>query len=93
MNIQEKPAKVCISCGMPMLKPADFPLGDETKDWCVHCARADGSLQFYEERLDSMSAFIVRTQGFDAAAARDMARRMMARQPAWADPEKGQSSK
>lgn len=81
--------KVCISCGMPLQKTTDFPLGDGTKDWCVHCARPDGSLQSYEERLEGMSAFIVRTQGHAAEAARDMARRMMAGMPAWKGREEG----
>ena len=35
--------KLCISCGMPMEKAEDFPFGDTTKDYCVHCARPDGS--------------------------------------------------
>ncbi len=75
--------KTCISCGMPLQKLADFPLGDATKEWCVHCARPDGSLQSYDERLAGMSAFIVRTQGFDQQAATDLARRQMAKLPAW----------
>jgi hypothetical protein len=75
--------KTCISCGMPLQKPADYPLGDQGKDWCVHCANPDGSLQSYEQRLEGMSGFIVRTQGFDPEAARAMAKRMMAQMPAW----------
>jgi hypothetical protein len=75
--------KTCISCGMPMTKPQDFPLGDETKDYCVHCARPDGSMQSYQEKLDSMTEFIIRTQGFDPAVARKSARDLMTRQPAW----------
>jgi hypothetical protein len=66
-----------------MQKPEDFPQGDQTKDWCVHCARPDGSLQSYDEKLAGMSAFIQKTQGHDPQAARALAARMMARQPAW----------
>jgi hypothetical protein len=77
--------KTCISCGMPMQKSADFPLGDDSKDWCVHCARPDGSLQSYEERLLGMAAFIVKTQGYAPEAAEGMARRALAKQPAWKD--------
>ena len=75
--------KLCISCGMPMETPADFPLGDKTKDYCVHCARPDGSLQSYDERAAGMAAFIVRTQGLDEGAALAAARSMMSRLPAW----------
>jgi hypothetical protein len=77
--------KTCISCGMPMEKKADFPLGDESKDYCVHCARSDGSMQSYEERAAGMAAFIVRTQGLDEGAALAAARSQMARLPAWRD--------
>lgn len=77
--------KTCISCGMPMTKPQDYPLGDETKDYCVHCACPDGSMQSYQEKLDSMTEFIIRTQGFDSGVARKSARDLMARQPAWKD--------
>ena len=75
--------KTCIACGMPMETPADFARGDVEKDYCVHCARPDGSMQSYDEKLANMSAFIVRTQGLDAAVAENAARSMMARLPAW----------
>ena len=75
--------KLCVSCGMPMEKAEDFPLGDESKDYCVHCARPDGSLQSYEERAAGMAAFIVRTQGLDEGAALATARSLMSRLPAW----------
>jgi hypothetical protein len=75
--------KLCVSCGMPMEKPADFPLGDETKDYCVHCARPDGSMQSYAERATGMAGFIVRTQGLDEGAALAAAKSLMARLPAW----------
>jgi len=75
--------KNCISCGMPMSKPQDYPLGDESKDYCVFCARPDGSMQSYDEKLDGMTDFIIRTQGFDPQAARKSARDLMALQPAW----------
>jgi hypothetical protein len=75
--------KTCIACGMPMARREDFPLGDEAKDWCVHCARPDGSMQSYEERAAGMAAFIVRTQGLDPGAALAAAEAAMARLPAW----------
>jgi hypothetical protein len=75
--------KLCVSCGMPMEKSEDYPLGDVSKDYCVHCARPDGSLQSYEERAAGMAAFIARTQGLDEGAALGLAKAQMARLPAW----------
>ena len=78
-------SKMCIACGMPMEKPEGFAMGDESKDYCVHCARPDGSMRSYEEALAGMSQFIIKTQGLDDGAARDAARSMMAKLPAWKD--------
>ena len=77
--------RTCISCGMPLEKPQDFPGGDETKDWCVHCARPDGSLKSYDEAIAGMTGFIVQSQGFDEDAARTVAANLMAQMPAWKD--------
>jgi len=73
----------CIACGMPMEKPEDHAAGDVTKDYCLHCARPDGSMQSYEEKLDSMAGFIVKTQGLDREAATPRAKEIMAELPAW----------
>ena len=75
--------KICIACGMPMTKPEDFALGDESRDYCRYCARPNGSMQSYDEKLDSMTQFIVRTQGLDEAAAHGVAERSLAKLPAW----------
>ncbi len=75
--------KLCIACGMPMEKPSDYAMGDESKDYCVHCARADGTMQSYAEKLDSMTAFIIKTQGLDADVARTSAKKAMTKLPAW----------
>jgi hypothetical protein len=77
--------KTCISCGMPMQKPEEFPLGDQSKDWCVHCAREDGSLKSYDEALQGMTMFMVQSQGLAQEAARAAAAQMMAKMPAWKD--------
>ncbi len=73
----------CIACGMPMAKPEDHAMGDVSKDYCVHCARPDGTMQSYSEKLKSMTGFIMGTQGFDEKAARAAAKEMMAKLPAW----------
>ena len=77
--------KTCVACGMPMSKPEDYPNGDESKDYCVYCARPDGSMQSYPEKLDGMTQFIVHTQGLDAQAARGIAERTLSTLPAWKD--------
>ncbi|WFR59256.1 zinc ribbon domain-containing protein [Anaerocolumna sp. AGMB13025] len=75
--------KICISCGMPMTKAEDYPLKDESKDYCIYCARTDGSLQSFEEKKEGMSEFLMRTQGIDRAVAHKTAEEFMKKQPAW----------
>lgn len=77
--------KICVACGMPMMKVADFPLRDESKDYCVYCARPDGSMQSYPEKIKGTTEFLVRTQGLDAQAAHDAAIRILAKLPAWSE--------
>lgn len=79
--------KTCIACGMPMQEKEDFPFGDETKTYCVHCANEDGSMQTYEQKLVGMTAFIVQTQGLDEAVAQGVAKDMMRKLPAWSHRE------
>jgi hypothetical protein len=76
-------AKQCVSCGMPMRTAQEHAGGDESKDFCVHCARPDGGMKSYDEALAGMAAFLVRTQGIDQEAARTTAAGMMAGMPAW----------
>ncbi|MBC8062448.1 MAG: zinc ribbon domain-containing protein [Clostridiaceae bacterium] len=75
--------KKCIACGMPMETQKDFAMGDEQKDYCIYCARPDGSMQSYEEKLESMTGFIIRTQGLDKNAAKQVANSMLVKLPAW----------
>lgn len=79
-------SKKCVSCGMPLSRPADFPLGDPSRDWCVHCGDAvTGELKPWEQVLDGMTAFLVRGQGLDGEVARKMAAEMLSTLPAWRD--------
>ena len=77
--------KTCIACGMPMAKPSDFAMGDETKDYCLYCARPDGTMQSYPEKLNGTTHFLMKTQGLDEAAARETAERLLKKLPAWAN--------
>ncbi|TQI66701.1 zinc ribbon domain-containing protein [Clostridium sp. KNHs216] len=75
--------KTCIACGMPMTKPSDYPLQDESKDYCIYCTRPDGSMQSYPEKLEGTVRFLIRTQGIDEKAACELAVRTLAKLPAW----------
>ena len=75
--------KRCVACGMPMNEKEDFALGDVQKNYCIHCAKEDGTMQSYEEKLESMTGFIIKTQGLDQAVATETAKALMKRLPAW----------
>ena len=75
--------KTCIACGMPMEEKADFAMGDESKDYCVHCANEDGSMHSFEQKKASMTEFIVKTQGLAHEVAEKAALSMMKKLPAW----------
>lgn len=75
--------KLCIACGMPMNQASDFPGGDTGKDYCVHCAHPDGSMQSFEEKKAGMTRFIMDSQGFDEKAAAKIAESAMRKLPAW----------
>ena len=68
---------------MPMSAKEDFAMEDESKDYCKYCAREDGSMQSYDEKLKGTTEFIIRTQGFDEKAALKIAKETMAKLPAW----------
>lgn len=77
--------KMCIACGMPMQVPEDFAMGDESLDYCCYCAREDGSMQSYEEKLESMTSFVMDTEDLSEEEARIIAREHLAELPAWKD--------
>lgn len=75
--------KTCIACGMPMRTQSDYAMGDESKDYCIYCVRPDGTMQSYEEKLESMTRFIIKTQGLDETVAKNVAKEMLDKLPAW----------
>jgi hypothetical protein len=75
--------KTCIACGMPMTKTEDYAMNDESKDYCHYCAKPDGSMQSYPEKLEGTVDFLIRTQGLDKEAAANTAVRILAKLPAW----------
>jgi hypothetical protein len=80
---EEIEMKLCIACGMPMTKPTSYPMQDESKDYCVYCARPDGSMQSYSEKVEGTADFLMQTQGLDKQAAHDVAVRILVKLPAW----------
>lgn len=75
--------KSCIACGMPMKTRSDFALNDGSKDYCKFCAREGGSMQSYDEKLENLANFIVKTQGLEKEVAKNAAATMMSKLPAW----------
>lgn len=75
--------KICIACGMPMEELEDFAMGDSEKEYCKHCCKEDGSMQSYEEKLESLTKFVIKTQHLDLDKAQNIAKSMMAKLPAW----------
>jgi hypothetical protein len=76
-------AKTCIACGMPLEHAEDHALGDPARDYCRHCARADGTMQSYSEKLAGFTHWLVSTQGLDHGAAHQHASAVLAQLPAW----------
>lgn len=66
-----------------MKEASEFAAGDTSKDYCVYCARPDGSMQSFEEKKQGMTDFIIKTQGVDEKAAVHMAEQSMKQLPAW----------
>jgi len=56
---------------------------DPNKDYCVYCSRPDGEMQSFEEKKESLTKFIVKTQGADENVAWKIAENMMHKLPAW----------
>jgi len=51
--------------------------------YCVYCSRPDGEMQSFEEKKESLTKFIVKTQGADENVAWKIAENMMHKLPAW----------
>ena len=73
----------CGSCGFPMRAPEDHAGGDPDAAYCSSCAEASGRLKPYDEVLQVNADHLVREQGLDGQASREMARALLAAMPAW----------
>lgn len=81
----EKTCPSCYSCGMPLEKASDHALGDINHQFCVHCTDEHGQLKPYEEILNGMANYLVHSQGVAMTAAKEIAKDVLAKQPAWRD--------
>ncbi|WP_353097642.1 zinc ribbon domain-containing protein [Tissierella praeacuta] len=77
--------KICIACGMPMNEISEFAMNDISKDYCLHCACPDGTMQSFEEKKKSLANFLIKTQGIDEKVAIKTAESMMKKLPAWTE--------
>ena len=73
----------CGSCGFPMRVPADFAGGRTDAAYCCGCGDETGQLKPYDDVLQVNTDYLVRQQGLDLRAAREMARALLASMPAW----------
>jgi hypothetical protein len=73
----------CLSCGMPMTKLEDFGGGNRENPYCVHCSHPDGSLKNYEEVLNGMIDFMMKSRNTDRETAEGAAREYLSQNPAW----------
>ena len=67
------------------IKYRTFPEShNNSKDYCIHCARPDGSMQSFDEKKEDMTDFIIKTQGLAREVAENAALSMMKKLTAWA---------
>ncbi len=75
----------CYSCGMPFEKASDHALGDVNCTFCTHCTDSQGRLKPYEEIVVGMAHYLAHSQGVAMTAATEIAKDLLAKQPAWRD--------
>lgn len=73
----------CGSCGFPMRSADDFAGGRIGAAYCSTCGDAEGALRPWDDVLQANAAYLVREQGLDPRAARELARAMLSEMPAW----------
>lgn len=73
----------CGSCGMPLVSPTDYALGDITQAYCTYCTDNQGFLKSYKAVLEGMTNYIVHSQGIDHTAAVTIATETLKDLPAW----------
>ncbi len=77
--------KVCESCGMPMRAKEEFGGGKTDNKYCVHCCDNKGNLKSYDDMVDGMAQFMMRTQGISKEQAIKATKEHLAKMPAWSN--------
>jgi len=75
--------KMCIACGMPMTQIGDYPLYDITKNYCKHCAHADGSMKSFDEKWEGLTTKYINFHNMDPIVAKQTAYVILKKSPAW----------
>lgn len=75
--------KICESCGMPMRTKEEFGGSIEGNNNCVHCCDEQGKLKPYDQVLEGMKNFMIKTMGITEEEALKSAKEHMAKMPAW----------
>ncbi len=75
----------CIACGMPMEREEDHAFADAKRPYCRYCAREDGTMLSYPEKLAGYTTWLVSTQGLDRTVAENQAATILRQLPAWRD--------
>lgn len=75
--------KMCIACGMPMTKIADYPLYDISKNYCKYCAHTDGSMVTFTEKLACLTDLYIANHHMDDLTAQQTAIVILKKLPAW----------
>lgn len=76
-------SKSCDSCGMPLVDPADFALGNTESEFCCHCVDAIGQVKSGEEIFEGGVRFFMDAIGEDRLSAERITRKNMKMQPYW----------
>ncbi len=75
--------KQCMSCGMLLHSPGDYPMADTSKHFCKYCADDNGTLRSFDEVLDLMTTFLQKTQVLSPESAHRAAFAVLSKNPAW----------
>ena len=75
--------KICQSCGMPMRKAEEFGGQNTDNNYCVYCTDEKGNLKPFDQKLEDMTHFIMKTSDLNHEKAEQMAKETMCKMPAW----------
>lgn len=77
------PKVMCESCGMILYDVADYARQDRQSKYCRHCTDHKGDLKNFEEVVEIMIGFLMRTQVLNRESAREAALAILSKNPAW----------